>query len=112
MINMKLTSTLVPSRAALEGGAGDSSSPLVTVERFDFRPGIIPIFGVCLISKRSRMDACVVPCREECRNQLLLKRCCVFHLMPFVPVAGSAKVPRNALSGEKLGQSPDSDLNF
>jgi len=38
-----LTSTLDPSRDALPGGAGDSSSPFVTVERFDFLPGMVAV---------------------------------------------------------------------
>lgn len=37
------TSTLDPSRAARPVGAGDSSSPFVTVERFDFLPGMVAI---------------------------------------------------------------------
>jgi hypothetical protein len=40
------TSTLVPSRGARDGGgAGDPSSPFVTVERFDFLPGMAGLLG-------------------------------------------------------------------
>lgn len=48
------TSTLDPSRTWRPAGAGDSSSPFVTVERFDFLPGMVAI-PRCVVAKPSKI---------------------------------------------------------
>jgi hypothetical protein len=48
------TSTLDPSRTWRPVGAGDSSSPFVTVERFDFLPGMVAVPS-CVVAKLPEM---------------------------------------------------------
>jgi len=64
-----LTSTLDPSRDALPGGAGDSSSPFVTVERFDFLPGMICVVAGKMADVLLNCGRCLA-CRLEKRNAL------------------------------------------
>jgi hypothetical protein len=49
-IHRKNTSTLDPSRTWRPVGAGDSSSPFVTVERFDFLPGMVESLS-CVVAR-------------------------------------------------------------